>query len=292
MIETVLQAKIAQYGPRDALEQESVLAELLQHYVLVGLARSGFFQQAEFHGGTFLRLIHDLDRFSEDLDFVLREPRPDFVWDRYAEPLAKYLAAEGLVFEIVDRSAADSAVKKAFLKTDSIGKLLVLDLPHPRDPRRKIKIKLEVDSNPPAGSIVETSYVSFPVMTAITTQTLESAFASKSHALLCRSYVKGRDWYDFLWYVARGTRPNWVLLQNALRQVGPWAGDDIDVTPSWYITQLRKAIASMDWDRTAEDVRRFVSGDVQQALSLWSVDLFDFHARQLAHHLGVPMASS
>jgi len=287
MIERVLEAKIAQYAPRDALEQESVLTELLQHYVLVGLARSGLFRLAEFHGGTFLRIVHGMDRFSEDLDFVLQRPSSDFSWSRQLSPLRKYLEDEGLEFEVTDRSAADVAVKKAFLKTDSIGKLLVLDLPHSRDRRRKIRIKLEIDTNPPAGSVFETSYLGFPVLTALTTQTLESAFASKSHALLCRSYAKGRDWNDFLWYVARGTLPNLELMQNAVRQVGPWAGTNVEVTPQWYIEQLRDVIASMDWVETADDVRRFVTPSVRESLSLWSVSLFDYHAQQLARRMGL-----
>jgi hypothetical protein len=285
MIERVLAAKIAQYAPRDALEQECVLAELLQHYVLVGLAKSGLFREAEFHGGTFLRMLHGLDRFSEDLDFVLQRRRSDFSWADYVGPLAQYLEAEGFHVEVIDRTNTNDAVKKAFLKTDSVGKLLVLDLPYSRDPRRKIRIKLEIDTNPPEGSVTETRYVNFPVLTAVTTQTLESAFASKSHALLCRSYTKGRDWYDFLWYVARRVRPNLVLLQNAVQQAGPWARTSLDVTPAWYIDQLRATVARIDWRATTDDVRRFVPPEARASLSLWSVDMFDDQVRQLATNL-------
>lgn len=285
MIERVLAEKIAHYAPGDPLEQESVLAELLQHYVLVGLARAGFFRVAEFRGGTCLRIVHGLDRFSEDLDFVLGEPDPDFAWAEYLGPLTKYLANEGLQFEVVDRPAADAAVRKAFLKTDSIGNLLVVGLPHARDPRRKIRIKLEIDTCPPAGSVYETSYLNFPVLTAITTQTLESAFASKSHALLCRRYIKGRDWYDFLWYVARTVRPNFELLGHAVRQVGPWAGEQVDVTRAWYVRQLHEVIAQIDWADAADDVRRFLAPAARDSLSLWSRELFETHAEKLGRHL-------
>ena len=84
-------------------------------------------------------------------------------------------------------------------------------------------------------------------MTAITTQTLESAFASKAHALLCRSYTKGRDWYDFLWYVAKKVRPNLKLLSSAIEQQGPWQGQGIKTTEAWFIDQLRDEISRIDW---------------------------------------------
>lgn len=286
MIERVLESKIAAYAPRDALEQENVLSELIQHYVLVGLARAGLFRVAELHGGTFLRIVHGLDRFSEDLDFVLQAPDPGFSWARYVAPLAKYLADEGLHFEVVDRTAAPGPVKKAFLKSDSIGKLLMLELPHSRDPRRKIRVKLEIDANPPLGATRETRYIAFPVLTAITTQTLASAFASKSHALLCRPYIKGRDWYDFLWYVERGTEPNLELLGNAVRQIGPWAGAPVRVTPDWLVARLGEAVARIDWSEAAADVRRFLSVQARASLALWSAELFGQQVERLARRLG------
>ena len=285
MIEKILAAKIAEYGPADAVDQENVLAELMQHYVLAGLARAGFFQKAGFHGGTCLRIVHGLDRFSEDLDFVLHQADPRFSWKKYAGPVVRDLAGDGIHLEIVDRSSADSAVKKAFLKTDSIGKLIVLQLPHARHPGRKIKIKLEIDSNPPEGSDFETRYLDFPVMTAMTTQTLESSFASKSHALLCRRYTKGRDWFDFLWYVSRKIRPNVHLLQNALRQQGPWAGSDIEVVPDWFGERLAEVISEIDWSRAVDDVRRFLGPRHQPSLDLWCTELFLAQLAQLGRIL-------
>lgn len=285
MIEDVLADKIADYKPANALDQENVLQELVQHYVLAGLAKAGFFKYTEFHGGTFLRIIHGLDRFSEDLDFVLKQADPDFAWQKFLAPVIKDCAAEGIQFELVDKYAADISVKKAFLKTDSIGKLLLVDLPYSRHPARKIRIKLEIDSNPPAGSTYETSYISFPVMSAITTQTLESSFASKSHALLCRSYSKGRDWYDFLWYVSKKTRPNYTLLGNALDQAGPWAGKRITASPEWFLEKLRQVINKTDWPQTAADVARFLPSNRQESLRLWSTNFFLYHVEQLSRNL-------
>jgi len=287
MIERVWAAKIAEYAPRDALEQENVLAELLQHVVLAGLAKGGLCRQAELHGGTCLRLFHGLDRFSEDLDFVLKSADHGFRWERILEPVVRELEADGVSLEVVDRSDTDtdSAVKKAFLKTGSFGKLLLLSLPHPRDPRRKLRVKLEIDTDPPAGSERETHYLSFPFTFSVTTQTLKASFASKIHALLCRPYIKGRDWYDFLWYVNRGVAPNRVLLGNALKQHGPWAGQSLAVTPEWLIEALAETISRIDWSEAAQDVKRFLGSEAQQGLSRWDHELFAYHLEKLRRKL-------
>lgn len=216
MIGDILSERIRDYSPADTLEQENVLAELLQQFVLASLSRARFFSRAGFHGGTCLRILYGMNRFSEDLDFLLKEPNPDFKWEPYLERIRSDCRDEGINFEIRDRSSAETAVKKAFLKTDSIGQILTLELPFSRHAARKIRIKLEVDTNPPAGSVFETRYINFPLTAAITTQTLESGFATKSHALLCREYTKGRDWYDFLWYVSRKIVPDLALLGHAL----------------------------------------------------------------------------
>jgi predicted nucleotidyltransferase component of viral defense system len=287
MIGKVLANKLREYGPTNAIEQENVLVELMQLFVLGSLSRSGFFRVAELHGGTFLHLVHGLDRFSEDLDFALLRPDASFCWTAHVERVVRDCAAEGLRFEVFDRSRIDTAVRKAFLKTDSLGALLRAELPYARHRARKVAIKLEVDVNPPAGSTHETAFISFPSASALTTQTLESSFASKLHALLCRSYVKGRDWYDFLWYVARGTRPNLRLLANAIDQVGPWVGHGPEVGAAWLIARLRERAAEIDWTRAREDVRRFLGPGQQAGLELWGAELFGFHLSKLEQVLAV-----
>lgn len=285
MIEQLLRDKIQEYGPLNTLEQENVLQELMQQLVLASLAKTGLFTEAIFHGGTCLRLLFGTRRFSEDLDFLLKRPDPAFRWERHLAPLVGDLAQEGIRLELVDRSAADATVKKAFLKTDSIGTLLLVDLPHSRRVGKKIRIKLEVDTNPPEGSTFETRYLAFPRVAAITTQTLESGFATKSHALLCRGYAKGRDWYDLLWYVARRAAPDLNLLRNALLQQGPWAGEPVQITPVWFVDALRARIDEIDWEEARADVARFVPASEQEGLDLWSRELFLFQVEQLAGYL-------
>jgi len=177
MLNRVLSARIQEYAPANPVEQENVLQELMQHYVLSSLSRAGMFTQAMFHGGTCLRIVYGMNRFSEDLDFLLKQPDPDFRWQNCLESVRKDCAQEGIPFEVQDKSQAGMAVQKAFLKTDSIGKILELGLPFERYKARKIRIKLEIDTNPPAGSTFTTSYITFPVTAPLTTQSLESGFA-------------------------------------------------------------------------------------------------------------------
>ncbi|MBP7867029.1 MAG: nucleotidyl transferase AbiEii/AbiGii toxin family protein [Acidobacteria bacterium] len=274
MLNKVLGAKIREYSPANPVEQENMLQELMQHYVLSSLARAGLFLKALFHGGTCLRILWSMNRFSEDLDFLLKEPGPDFRWQGYLESVRKDLELDGIPFEVQDKSQAGAAVQKAFLKTDSIGKILMLDLPFERFQARKIRIKLEIDTNPPLGSTFATHYLTFPVTTPLTAQSLESGFALKLHALLCRPYVKGRDWYDFMWYVSRRTQPDLGLLQNALYQQGPWAGDPPQVTPEWLRQNMTAAIRRIDWDGTRADVQRFLPLREQEGLRVWCQDFF------------------
>jgi len=274
MLDSVLSARLRDYAPANPVEQENVLQELMQHYVLSSLSRAGLFTEALFHGGTCLRIVYAMNRFSEDLDFLLKQPNPNFRWQPYLESVRNDCAQEGIPFEVLDKSQAGSAVQKAFLKTDSIGKLLVLNLPFERHRPRKIRIKLEIDINPPPGSTFTTSYITFPVTAAMTTQSLESGFALKLHALLCRPYVKGRDWYDLVWYVTRKTRPDLALLGQALRQQGPWAGQQLEMTPRWVQEHMEAVIRHIDWTAARDDVQRFVPLREQEGLRAWSVDFF------------------
>jgi predicted nucleotidyltransferase component of viral defense system len=288
MLKELWEDRIRQFQPENALEQELVLQEIMQQHILLSLSRSGFFKQALFHGGTCLRIFYRLPRFSEDLDFLLRRSDPSFAWSSHIAHIQRDCEADGIQFEAVDKSRAEVAVKKAFLKTDSIGTLIVLNLPYARHAVKKLRIKLEIDANPPAGSAFETQFITFPGPAAITTQDLPSGFATKAHALLCRGYAKGRDWYDFLWYIDRRVSPNFPLLQNALAQVGPWAGQPLQVAPAWFVERMRERILELDWNALREDVRRFLPLRDQEGLNQWSAGLFLYLVDQMAEYLVDP----
>jgi len=274
MLIDYLQTRIDDYGPKDAIEQECVLQEILQQYVLMSLSKTAFFRKAMFHGGTCLRLLHQLPRFSEDLDFLLMKKDERFDWPRYLNDVQEDCALEGIDFEIRDRSKADLAVKKAFLKTDSVGKIFTLTLPHYREASRKTRIKLEIDTNPPGGSDYEPRFLTFPRPATIACQSLESGFATNIHALLCRSYVKGRDWYDLIWYVNRGISPKLDVLSNALDQQRPWQGEQPEVTMDWLVEHMKEKVKDIDWEGARNDVKRFLPSPEAEGLAQWGTPFF------------------
>jgi len=286
MIPRVLEQRIREYTITNALDQENVLQEIVQEIVLASLSRAGLFSKdrAVFHGGTCLRIAYGMNRFSEDLDFFLRRPDPGFSWRTYLEQAVKDGQGEGLEFSFQKGHGERTAVRKALLRTDSFGRDAGSALPYARDPRKLIKVKLEIDVNPPAGSTVETRYLVFPVTTAITTQSLGSGFAMKIGAMLGRAYTKGRDWYDFIWYVQRRVVPDFDLLSRVISQHGPIAGRNVKVDRGWVETSLRKRILEIDWKTARRDVERFLPLREQESLKLWDRDFF-------LHHLGLLVSS-
>ena len=145
-----------------------------------------------------------------------------------------------------------------------------------------MKIKLEIDVNPPPGSTFAHTYLDFPLDFEVQHQDLPSNFALKIHALLCRPYVKGRDWYDFTWYTKQKILPNWPHLDAALRQLGPWQGQKLKLTPEWVVDRLNEKIRAIDWKKAATDVERFLGPAERKSLSLWSTRFFESKAMSLA----------
>ena len=270
----IVQEKLETYNCRSSLEEEQALREITQEIVLAALGRTNFFEQAGFQGGTCLRIFHSLNRFSEDLDFALCKSKEAFTLAPYLESVQRELLAYGYELEIDDRSKAGQVVKKAFLKDDSVGHLLRLNYALKAGPMRKLRIKVEVDTHPPPGASYVMPILDFPFPSAVRTFDLPSLFAGKLHALLCRTYLKGRDWYDFIWYTARKTSVNHALLSGSLEQTGPWKGQHIVTDNAWCIEQLQAAIEALDWQQAREDVRRFVKPSELRSLELWSRDYF------------------
>lgn len=270
----MIQQRLSNYNCKTDLEEQQAIREITQEVVLAALGRGDFFKHALFQGGTCLRIFYGLNRFSEDLDFVLRNAAPDFRMKDHIKHLSDELAAYGYKIEITDRADAHAAVKKAFLKDDSLGK--VLDLRHAKQsgPMARIKIKLEVDTNPPAGSGHELKYLDFPFVSSVTVQDRPSLFAGKLHALLCREHIKGRDWYDFIWYTSNRIGINYAFLSSAINQLGPWQNQALAVDKAWLLDALERRIRSINWKQAAEDVRRFVRVPEQPSLDLWSEALF------------------
>jgi predicted nucleotidyltransferase component of viral defense system len=274
MTQKLIQERLVSYNCRSQQEEEFALKEITQEIILLALARTDFFRTVAFHGGTSLRIFYGLSRFSEDLDFALQKADPEFSLLSFLNKLEDEFHVYGFEMEVIDRSKVDDVVKKAFLKTDSLGK--ILDLQHPSflSQGRKLRFKLEVDVRPPAGATYEQKYSSFPVPFAVTAHDLPTLFAGKIHALLCRSYVKGRDWYDFIWYVVRRYYLNLTFLLSALNQTGPWRNGLSDISYIWVQEQLREKIRAIDWEYAKSDVSRFLLPNEAAGLTVWSEAFF------------------
>ncbi len=280
MIE-LIQRRLNNYQAANPVEEEQALKEILQEIALYALWRAGFFEVAAFQGGTSLRILHKLPRFSEDLDFILKEPDPDFEWSSYLKPLLEGLAEFGLKSEVLDKGRMDQNIRKAVLKDNSVANQLKLAFY--RGPAgQKINIKLEIDINPPQGSGYEYTYLDFPLDFEVCHQDLSSNFALKIHALVCRPYLKGRDWYDFGWYVTQKVQPNLAHLQAALFQFGPWAGQSLTIDNAWLHKAMMEKVAAVNWREAAADVERFLNATERQSLQLWSERFFRAKVENLA----------
>lgn len=271
---SIIEDRLKKYGTNSAETELTAIREITQELILFALSTSDFFSHAAFQGGTCLRIVHGLNRFSEDMDFILREPDSAFSWQQYLTLIGSTLEQYGYSVELQDKSHVDKTVKKAFIKDDSIGQVLRLAYANRQGTQQKIRIKLEIDTNPPGGGEFESAFIGFPAPSSITVETLPTLFAGKSHALLCRTYEKGRDWYDFLWYLGNKTPVNYRRLSAALYQTGPWEGQDLTVDRTWYITEMRRRISETDWTRAKDDIAPFLSPQEQGLLTKWSADFF------------------
>jgi predicted nucleotidyltransferase component of viral defense system len=270
----IIQERLDAYGCISTLEEEQALREITQEIILAGLGRTDFFSRAGFQGGTCLRIFHSLNRFSEDMDFALESPNLLFQLSPYLNRIREEVTVYGYDIEIDDRSKAGTAVQQAFLKDESVAKLLNLAYQPTTGPVRKLRIKLEVDRNPPAGAAYKMPVLDYPFPAAIKVFDLPSLFAGKLHALLCRQYLKGRDWYDFIWYTARRVPINHVLLSAALDQQGPWKGQNPRTDDIWCKEQLSTTILGVDWNRARRDVQRFLKSTELPLLEFWTREYF------------------
>ncbi len=254
--------------------QESALKEIIQEVALFGLWRAGFFKIAAFQGGTSLRILHKLPRFSEDLDFILLEPSSEFQWRPYLGKLIQTLNQFGIEAEVTGPERLDKQIRRAAIKDNSL--VNQLDLSFFRGaPGRKLQVKLEIDVNPPGGSNFGFTFLDYPSDFEVRHGDLASNFSLKLHALLCRPWVKGRDWFDFSWYVRKQVAPNFDHLKSALFQAGPWYNEPINVDAQWLRVALAMKIRSIDWSKAITDVERFLDNTEREGLSLWSSRFFE-----------------
>jgi len=270
---------LSKYECRGLNDYINALREILQDIALLGLWRSKFFEKAAFYGGTALRALYGLDRFSEDMDFSLLEPFDNFDIMSYIAFLEK--ETKGFGFDIrVERidKTLQTPVQSAFLKADTRNQLLVIETEEEilkAIPKGQIlKIKLEVDTDPPPGFETQTRYLLQPIPFSVRAFVLPDLFAGKMHAILCRRWkrrVKGRDWYDLVWYAANHPELHLYHLEQRMRQTGDWK-EDAPLTSEGFKDMLIHTINSVDVNQTRKEVEPFVR--YPENLSIWSHEFF------------------
>jgi len=279
MMHEAVTRMLAKYEPKSVDDSVRALREIIQEVALLGLWRAKFFEHSAFYGGTALRILYGLDRFSEDLDFSLLAPSPDFNLARYTASLEEELLAFGfnVRVEMVDK-AVESAVQSAFLKANTRNELLVIEAGEELTGQvaagQVLKVKIEVDTDPPPGFTTLTRYLLQPIPFAVRSYSLQDLFAGKMHAILFRKWknrVKGRDWYDLVWYAANHPQLNLGHLEQRMRQTGHWSGEP-SLAPATFTDILFDAIDRLDVNQARKDVAPFVKD--QQMLALWSHDFF------------------
>ena len=270
---------LATYEVRSLEDSLRALREVMQEIALLGLWRSKFFEKAAFYGGTALRVLYGLDRFSEDLDFSLLKKGESFDLADYSEALKKELASFGFAVEIESRAKpASAAIQSAFLKADTRTQMITVEFDKglvQKVPRNQVlKIKLEIDVDPPPGFTTETRYLLRPVPFAVRAFSLPDLFAGKMHAVLCREWksrVKGRDWYDLVWFAAYHPELHLTHLEQRMRQTGHWA-EPAPLSAGDLRDLMARRIDKVDIDQIRREVEPFVKDAA--ALAIWSKEFF------------------
>lgn len=258
-------------------DKKNIMKEMIQEIVLYSLSKAGFFKDAAFYGGTALRIIHGLDRFSEDLDFSLKTSDKNFNLANYFPIMEKEIASFGLNVEIEEKTkTSDSQILSAFLKANTQEHSLLFfdEKVSQTHPNEKLKIKFEVDTNPPKFANFEYEYRLLPVPYEVQVYDLPSLFAGKIHAVLCRDWkdrVKGRDYYDYIFFLSKNVPVNLEHLKARLIQSG-----FLNDNESFGLQELKDSLSqkfdNISFEKAKEDVLPFIKNS--DSLRLWKPEFF------------------
>lgn len=253
------------------------IREILQQTALLGLARHHFFQHALFYGGTALRILYGLDRYSEDLDFSLITEDESFDFSPFLEGMHKELRAMGFELDVtLGRKNHDTGIWSAFLKANTLSLLLsIKEASASIHPEQKIQIKLEIDTDPPSSHLpFESKLVMKPIPFYITTYAIIDLCAGKMHAVLCRNWknrIKGRDWYDLVWYIQNGIPVNLAHLRARMIQTQHLQPDE-GLGIRELLERLHHRIDNINWELAKADISTFIAD--QSKIALWSSEFF------------------
>lgn len=276
---TVIEEMLKSYQVDNIYDRKNAMKEIMQEIVLCGLSRAGFFKEAAFYGGTALRIFYGLDRFSEDLDFSLEQINLDFDLCSYFPVLEKEVKAFGLNVEIQEKEKTkDSNIRSAFLKGNTKEHLLLFyadeRLVGSVAKNEVVKIKFEVDTNPPAFATYEHKYRLLPVPYEIRLYDMPSLFAGKIHAVICRGWqsrIKGRDLYDYIFYLSKAVTVNQKHLRARLIDSG-YISENQECTLEEIKTMLKNRFDSIDFLQARKDVEPFIRDT--SVLDIWSSEFF------------------
>jgi predicted nucleotidyltransferase component of viral defense system len=280
----IIEQMLSKYEIQSEDDVINALKEIYQEIALLGLYRGGFFQKGVFYGGTALRILYGLDRFSEDLDFSLLQKDDHFNIEKYFPFVIDEFEALGLTISISKKSKIkNSNIESAFLKNDT--SIHTLDIQTPNISNilngihsgKKLKIKFEVDTNPPLKFQIKSHTMLLPTTFNIVAMTLPNLYAGKVHALLFRNWknrVKGRDWYDFEWYVKRSESVNLEHLKERMVESGDFKMDD-ELSLSNLKELLHKKIDTLDIQKVKDEVKVFIKES----------SLLEFYSRDYFHKL-------
>ncbi len=256
---------LSAYSATTEQERRNAIFEVNQQVILAGLYNGGFFDVAAFYGGTCLRIFHGLQRFSEDMDFSLLTPDDKFDFTKYFQPIIDEFAIVGREVEIKKKDKKGfGKVESAFLKDNTD----VYDVSFQTD--KSIKIKIEVDTQPPLNFRTEQKLLLQPHSFMTRCFTLPDLFAGKMHALVYRGWknrVKGRDWYDFEWYVRHNVSLDFTHLAERCKQF-----NNENITLELFKEKLIERLSTADIKQVKEDVLPFVRNPKE--LDIWSNDYF------------------
>lgn len=281
-----LNTMLSKYDIKNKIDEINAMKEIIQEIVVCGLSRGGFFNEAAFYGGTALRMFYGLNRFSEDLDFALLTPNKNFDLSKYFPFIEKEVLAYGLNLNIVTKEKKqDSNILSAFLKGDTKEHILIFfpaENMENTTSLRNIKIKFEVDVNPPSGANYEFKYKLLPSPHQVRLYDEPSQFAGKIHAILCRNWnyrTKGRDLYDYVFYLSKETKVNLKLIRSKLIE-----SNVITKNSEFNINILKDLLNNkfeeINYTDAKEDVFPFIED--KNSLDLWSSGFFVEITKNLA----------
>lgn len=264
------QKELPDLGTSDA--RKNLLREILQEVILCHMKEAGLFEDMAFHGGTSLRLLHRIDRFSEDLDMSLLVANESYDIAAKMRDLEVSLLNSGFRLEFQNKSKPTKAIKVFYVNDSDILNQFAREIGNVIA-GEKIKIKFELDVLPSDHQVFADSRVKSTFSVIVKSHDLTTCMGQKIHAVLCRSHfygmdiIKGRDLYDLEWYLEQGIIPNYNNLRECLIRGGPWEKQKLQIDRAWVVAEIHKSLQTKSFPMILEDLRPLVDSTIFESIS-------------------------